>query len=628
MRPSLKYLYLLVGALLLAACQTSPEKVAPGATSELGYSLEQVPQLLEEAAEAPPGESAALMLDAIEVLLANGETDWAHNIITGMDPVTLADNAYARRQLLASRLAVARGSQFAAEYQLNEPRLLDILPSLPPKLAMDLREQRARVYVSTHEYVASIQERVLLDQLLADAPNMDPAERTDARNHNQDALWDTLMQLSYGELEQLQEQAESRVLEGWYTLAGLSKSHQANLGQQLALVDNWVRTWPAHPASLRLPADLQLLRDLVENQPKKVALLLPLTGPLEQASIAIRDGFMAAYYNALKVGEPVPDIHVYDTGAMDVQSAYDQALIDGAEAVIGPLEKDNISDLALRPDLPVPTLALNYADTPYGDIEQLYQFGLAIEDEAQQVAQQAWRDGHRRALILAPNSSWGDRSVDAFWEKWQSLGGTVTRDYRYGGNDAYLGVIGEALHIDDSKARARDIRQLLGRRVEFEPRRRQDVDMIFLVAHTQQARQIKPTLAFHYAGDIPVYATSQIYSGDDPTSNQDMNGIRFTSLPWFFNGGSPEREALSRYASTAASFQRLYALGADAFHLYPRLRQLREVSRAHYYGYTGALSLNAAGKIEREQIWAQFVGGKAQAMPTLTEDDRAIGNKN
>jgi outer membrane PBP1 activator LpoA protein len=622
MRPSLKHLFLLVGLLLLAACQTSPEKAIPGDPGELGYSLEQVPELLEEAAEAPPAESASLMLDAIEVLLFYGEIDWAHNIITGMEPVTLADEAYARHQLLASRLAVARGSQFTAEYLLNEPRLLDILPSLPPKLVMDLREQRARVYVSTQEYVASIQERVLLDQLLADITGKPLAELTETRDRNQDALWETLMQLSYRELNQLQKQAEKRVLKGWYTLAGLSKNHQVNLGQQLALVDNWVRNWPAHPASLRLPADLQLLRDLVKNQPQQVALLLPLTGPLEQASIAIRDGFMAAYYNALEIGEPVADIHVYDTGAMDIHSAYDQALIDGAEAVIGPLEKENISELALRPDLPVPTLALNYAETPYGDVEQLYQFGLAIEDEAQQVAQQAWRDGHRRALIFAPDSSWGDRSVNTFWKVWQSLGGEVTRDYRFGGNDAYLGVIASALHIDNSKKRAQDIRRLLGQRVEFEPRRRQDIDMIFLVAHTQQARQIKPTLAFHYAGDIPVYATSQVYSGEDPASNQDMSGIRFTSLPWFFDEDSPERKALNRYASTAPSYQRLYALGADAFHLYPRLRQLREVSRAHYYGYTGALSLNSVGKIEREQIWAQFVGGAAQVMPTLREDDR------
>lgn len=622
MRPSLKHLYLLVGMLLLTACQTTPDKAPPGDAQWPGYTLEQVPELLEQAAEAPPAESADLMLDAIEVLLFNGETDWARNIIAGMKPATLADDSYARHQLLASRLAVASGSRFTAVHLLSEQRLLELLPTLPGELAVDLREQRARVYDSIREYRASVQERVRLDQLLVDgSTSLDPVKLTEARNLNHDALWQTLMQLSHDELNQLRQQAETPVLEGWYTLAGLSKNNQSNLNKQLALVNEWARNWPAHPASLRLPADLQLLRDLVKNQPRQVALLLPLTGPLEGASIAIRDGFMAAFYNAVEHGEPVPDIHVYDTGTMDVQSAYDRAIIDGAETVVGPLEKETIAELALRPELPVPTLALNYADTPYGDIKQLYQFGLAVEDEAQQVAQQAWRDGHRRALILAPASSWGDRSVNTFWEEWKTLGGEVTRDYRFDNNDGYLGVIASALHISDSKQRARHIRQMLGRGVEFEPRRRQDVDMIFLVAHTQQARQIKPTLAFHYAGNIPVYATSQIYSGEDPTANQDMNGIRFTSLPWFFAENAPERQALNRYANTAASYQRLYALGVDAFHLYPRLRQLREVSRARYYGYTGALSLNAAGKIEREQIWAQFVGDEVRAMPTLTEDD-------
>lgn len=615
MRSRLRPFYLFT-ALLLSACGSQPEKPSD-ADAASQQALDQVPQLLQQASAMAPAQRPTLLLDAVQILLANGETDWARNIITGLTPATLTDTQYARHQLLASQLAISNGSQFTARENLTAPRLEQLLEQLPLELTIALRELRAQVFASFGEYADSVRERTRLGELLARSPEHIEEER----HLNNDALWQTLMQLSQAELNEGQQQSENPLLRGWYELASLSKGHQANLNRQLAMVDEWAQRWPEHPASQRLPADLQLLRDLVENQPRNIALLLPLTGKLAQASEAIRDGFMAAFYDASENGEPLPDIKIYDTGATPVNQAYDQAVLDGAQTIIGPLEKESIAELALRLQLPVPTLALNYAETPHADLAQLYQFGLAVEDEAQQVAQQAWRDGHRRAMILAPNSSWGDRSVETFWKEWQALGGEVSRDYRFEDNGDYLGVIASALQITDSKERARELRRILGRSVEFEPRRRQDVDMIFLVANTQQARQIKPTLAFHYAGGLPVYATSQVYNGDDPKANQDMSGIRFTSLPWFFTSNAPERQALNRYANTAASYQRLYALGADAYHLYPRLRQLREISGARYYGYTGALSLSSAGKIERQQTWAQFIGGRAQVTPTITDEN-------
>lgn len=607
------------GLLLLASCQTNPAKLGPDGTRGSEYTLEQVPALLDKAAEAETEERAKLLLEATEILLFHGETDWARNIITGIASDTLSDNTYVRYQLLASRVAIENGSHLAAERHLTTQRLQDILPELPAPLAIAVHQQKAQVFESIGDYHSSVRERLLLDELLAVS-----ATKEDARNLNQDALWRTLMQLSYDDLSRLEQQAKDATAAGWFNLARLSKNHQGNLRQQLAMVDEWARNWPEHPASLRLPADLHLLRELVENQPQKVALLLPLTGPLTQPSAAIRDGFMAAYYNASQHSEQLPDVRIYDTNTMDINAAYDQALLDGAEAVVGPLEQKSITELALRPELPVPTLALNYADTPFADLQQLYQFGLPVEAEAQQVAQRAWQDGKRRALILAPSSTWGDRSVHSFWQEWRELGGEVTRDYRFGDDNDYSAVISSALHVTNSQERAKQMREILGRSIEFEPRRRKDVDMIFLVAQTPQARQIKPTLAFHYGGNIPVYATSHVYSDDDSKANQDMNGIRFTTLPWFFEEKAPERRALQRYANTAASYQRLYALGVDAYYLYPRLRQLRDVTGARYYGYTGALSLSEDGKIQRQQIWAQFVGGQARAMTKLQEDERKL----
>ena len=71
---------------------------------------------------------------------------------------------------------------------------------------------------------------------------------------------------------------------------------------------------------------------------------------------------------------------------------------------------------------------------------------------------------------------------------------------------------------------------------------------MFLAATPQQARQIKPTLAFQYAGDLPVYATSHLYTGtNNPTQDQDLNGIRFCETPWLLNPSDPTRQQVAAH---------------------------------------------------------------------------------
>lgn len=150
------------------------------------------------------------------------------------------------------------------------------------------------------------------------------------------------------------------------------------------------------------------------------------------------------------------------------------------------------------------------------------------------------------------------------------------------------------------------------------------MDMIFLIADPAQARQIKPTFAFHYAGQIPVYSTSQVYSGQpNPKADRDLNGVRFNTMPWLFDTNSKEKQAVAQYTKSAAVYGRLHALGADAFRLYARLPQLDQVPDMRIYGATGALHMLDDGRIEREQIWVRFRNGEAQPLPTVINEGDA-----
>src|SRR5690606_6411402 len=73
--------------------------------------------------------------------------------------------------------------------------------------------------------------------------------------------------------------------------------------------------------------------------PLKLAVLLPLSGDLATAAASVRDGLLAGYYGERRTR---PEIRFYDTanasgGAI---AAYNRAVADGADQVLGPLGRD------------------------------------------------------------------------------------------------------------------------------------------------------------------------------------------------------------------------------------------------------------------------------------------------
>jgi uncharacterized protein len=74
------------------------------------------------------------------------------------------------------------------------------------------------------------------------------------------------------------------------------------------------------------------------------------------------------------------------------------------------------------------------------------------------------------------------------------------------------------------------------------------VDFIFLAARPSEALLIRPQLRFHYAGTLPIYATSSIY---DParSDNAELDGVLFADMPWRVGAG--DAEFMARFAASA-----------------------------------------------------------------------------
>ena len=638
--------------LTLAGCGTQPidrvDEPAPEARLSLAELERKVGELLEVARASDSPARERQLLNAAELLLHNEQPDWALNILQSLPAAGLTNGDYIRYIDLASSAAISSGRHALAADLLDSERLRTL--TLPPERYRALAERRATVASRLGDFSAALRERIRLGERLT------TAEETEFNN---EAIWQDLMSLPRDELIALAENDTQALQQGWAQLALVARNNAANLNAQLAQLERWQRRWVGHPASEHLPTDLQLLRQLIDQQPRQIALLLPQEGRLAAAAAAVRDGFLAAYF-AAPLGATRPDIHHYDTSGGDILDVYQRAVDEGADLIIGPLDKANVHALASI-NLTRPVLALNTLEReprsaspmPNGGVDELdtalalqsalraqplrqenltaplaedrlfaprlYQFGLAAEEEARQVARFARLEGHRNVMLIVADADWANRSADAFTDTWQAEGGRVLGRSSFVGTGDYSAVIKQALLIDQSEERYQQLRRTLGKGAEFEPRRRQDVDMIFLVANASQARQIKPTLAFHYAADLPVYATSQVYSGETPGSDSDLAGIRFNTLPWLFDSQSPEKRALSRHTDVPDAYVRLQAMGVDAYHLYPRLPQLRQLPGARVFGATGQLSLDAEGRIERELIWARFGRDGAELLPSVID---------
>lgn len=588
---------------LLAACASSP-------SSRLGElptpTQTSVQQLLQQASESRPEKAALLRLTAADQAYRQKDLAQAVRILeqTPLDSLKPAQQIFA--STLSAEIALARNNAKAALKALNHPSMQH-LGELPVQQQTRTQLTRARALEADGQHLNAARERVFIAPLLS--------ESTASENH--ESIWRLIQALPQDALNVPGE--ENTELGGWLALARATKS-AGTLELQQAAIDKWRTANPQHPAALQLPAPLRKLRELASQPLNKIALLLPEEGQLTSVSRALRNGFMAAHYQAQQSGQRPPSIEVYDSSRLtSLDDFYRQAQAAGVQLVVGPLEKPLVKQLGDREQLPITTLALNYGNAGQESPPQLFQFGLAAEDEAREAARRAWADGMRRGVVMVPSGEWGDRVLQAFQQNWQAAGGGLIAVVRIDQPARLAQQIAELFQLRQSEARGKRLQSVLGGEVAAQPSRRRDIDFIFLAATPQQAQQIKPTLAFQYAGDVPVYATSHLYSPKEEQNYYlDLEGIQFCETPWLLNTNPSDNLPQvigSQWPQASSSLGRLYAMGVDAYRLAPRLAQLKAMPETRIDGFSGSLSLSPDQRIQRQLPWAAFRDGQVQRLP-------------
>ena len=319
------------------------------------------------------------------------------------------------------------------------------------------------------------------------------------------------------------------------------------------------------------------------HPPRRMAVLLPLSGELAPAGLAVRDGLLAAYYAESRTR---PAIAFHDTqGSVDgAKAARDRAVAEGADLLVGPLGREEVAALAAAPIDAATWLALNR--TPLATAGG-GSFALAPEDEGAAAAQRLIERGLTRAIAIAEGDDSAQRALGGFRERFKAEGGELLAVAPI---DAFGGNAAEGLAT------------LSGPAV--------NAQALFVAARAPALRILMPQREDAGLAALPVLATSLVQSGSDPRLDRELDGLQYPELPWLLGDlvGPGDAESLGRSLPSArGSAARLFAFGYDAWKVATYLDALR--GGAQLRGATGELGIDAAGIVERVPAWAEYSGG-------------------
>ena len=573
--------------LLLSGCVPTNVRPSPAelAAAQNAATLEQQGQF-DQAAQAYLALAAQSSVNgdhyrllAAEAWRQEGQIQLAAPTLAQIKRQRLTDDEPLRFDLLRAELALS-GHDAATALQLTtQPNV-----TVPPALQLRLLELRARAMEATGDHWGAARSRVQMDAQLS---GLDQSQ-------NRRQVLDLLVKLG---VEPLKQRAAA-MKPGDSMLSWVNEA-LGRLGVAVAQSQPELQ----QPVGTLLPGANANVREGYKV-PQKIALLLPGDGNFAAASESIREGFFAAYIDAGRNHAPRPLVRVYDSrGTADgAVKAYQQAVGDGAQLIVGPLTRAEVAAVFSQPNLPVPLLALNHPDDKQLPAGNISEFGLLPETEGAQAADHMVERGVRHAFVLISTDDFAQRAASAFKAEFAARGGqldgmTTLTTF----NAAPSGVPPTDATTGPGDAG------------------------IFISMRPNQARMLLPQLLVANI-HLPVFATSHIYDGiEDATSNRDLEGVEFCDAPWLFDAqpGLPiHADIATQLPGAKDGAARLFAFGMDAWNLVPYLDWLRAHPGSYLPGASGQLTADEFGRVRRVLIWAKFQDGLARPLGgSLQTDD-------
>ncbi len=369
-------------------------------------------------------------------------------------------------------------------------------------------------------------------------------------------------------------------------------------------------TQPATPAPAATQAPAETPAPATAEQPQ------PQTAQPEQQPSAQPQAVVTTSAN------PGAELKIYDTSAQPLDQVLAQVQQDGASIVVGPLLKNNVEAL-MKSNTTLNVLALNQPEQVQNRANICY-FALSPEDEARDTARHIHEQGKQAPLLLIPRSTLGDRVANAFAQEWQTLGGGVVLQQKFGSaSELRAGVNGGAgIALNGSPVSASLPQQqsvtIGGLTIPAPPTDAQisgggKVDSAYIVATPEEIAFIKPMIAMRNGSQsgATLYASSRSAQGTaGPDFRLEMEGLQYSEIP-MLAGSNPQlmQQALGAVRNDY-SLARLYAMGVDAWALANHFTQMRQVPGFELNGNTGDLTADQDCVINRKLSWLKYQQGQ------------------
>lgn len=473
---------------------------------------------------------------------------------------------------------------------------------LPDWQWIEYYQLKAKLFKNMHHSVEYIKQ---LSQLSQYYPRSE-------RGQISDKIWHELQPLPTEIISLYTDDADAPIFSGWMQLAYIVKHYAVSPSELVRYLGQWQQKNRTHPAAAHLPSQLEKALNTKPFAPQTVAVLLPMSGTKANLANPIEQGILNGYFYNENSNVTVK---FYDT-ALDVTQAYQQALAEGAEFIIGPLLQSNVEKIMKYQNdngQMVPQLFLNKAES-YTPSDNQFYFSLSSQEEASDAAYRLFQDGIKTPLLLTSSDSTGRRMAESFNKAWYKLTNKDAEVHYYQGGDKMKLAVQQAMGVKDSNARIAQIKSLLGNKIKADFRSRRDIDAIYMIAGPRDLTLLKPFIDVNFSvftKPVPLYTSSRSRLAQNTSKTAlELNNIRISDIPWLMKPSSENTKIHHLWPHWNNSQQRLFAMGFDSYELIGRLAQMRAFTGYQFSGHTGDLTVTTNGEINRHLSWGQYRRGK------------------
>ena len=339
---------LLILLMLLAGCPSTYVRPTGAPTADVAAAerlvregkLRDAAQMYESlAAQATGTKQTGLYLEAAKQWSAAGAYPEAQRVLATIAPAVTGQQA-TTHALLSAELALA---------EKNPQRAVEILRRLgtpaDPQAAANALALQARAQFALGDAVAGVKTLMARERGLQGSAAIDDNRRMIVAGLRDAAARGAPLTAPAG---------ADPVLAGWLQFGSALRELDRNPFAGATALRAWRARYPLHPANGRILDDLLSESTVAVDYPAQVALMLPLGGRQQAAATAVRDGFLSAYFQ--QDAAQRPRVRIYDIANVDVGSAVLRALDEGAQFIVGPLTKDEVTAAAAIADGRAPVL--------------------------------------------------------------------------------------------------------------------------------------------------------------------------------------------------------------------------------------------------------------------------------